>query len=118
MRSSSLLLACVLQSAVGFQAGVHMAAQRPAIRATTSTMVMPEPATIEAASQLLAAKSQADELLGDAMALVFPAGTALAVAFVVKTLVSGPSVGEKELPVFAGVTVFFTLLCVALFVPF
>ena len=59
---------------------VHMAAQRPAIRATTSTMVMPEPATIEAASQLLAAKSQADELLGDAMALVFPAGTALAVA--------------------------------------
>ena len=80
MRSSSFLLACVLQSAVGFQAGVHMAAQRPAIRATTSTMVMPEPATIEAASQLLAAKSQADELLGDAMALVFPAGTALAVA--------------------------------------
>ena len=71
----------------GFQAAMRVGAMQPAMAARApSTAMLVDPAMldttaiVEAPTQLLALKSEADEIIDTVFSLVFPVGTALGLA--------------------------------------
>ena len=86
---SLLLLVAAVPAVVGFQAAMRVGPMKPAIRAPSTAMLldpaMLDPAmldttAIDAPMQLLALKTEADEVLDEVMGAVFPLGTAGALA--------------------------------------
>ena len=81
---SLLLLVAAVPAVVGFQAAMRVGATKPAmaVRAAPSTMLV-DPAMLDASAiaeapmQLLALKSEADEIIDEVFGLVYPVGTAL-----------------------------------------
>ena len=81
---SLLLLVAAVPAVVGFQAAMRVGATKPvmAVRAAPSTMLvdpamLDASAIVEAPMQLLALKSEADEIIDEVFGLVYPVGTAL-----------------------------------------
>jgi hypothetical protein len=81
---SMLLFVASVPAVVGFQAAMRVGALKPAmaVRAAPSTMLvdpamLDASAIVEAPMQLLALKSEADEIIDEIFGLVYPVGTAL-----------------------------------------
>ena len=85
---SLLLVATALPAAVGFQAAARVGSMKPAVafRAPSTAMLLDpamlplDAAAFDAPMQLLALKTEADEVIDTLGAAVFPLGTAFALA--------------------------------------
>ena len=87
LRLALLVVAASMPAVAGFQAAMRVGAMQPAMAARApSTAMLVDPAMldttaiVEAPTQLLALKSEADEIIDTAMSFVFPVGTALGLA--------------------------------------
>ena len=84
LRLALLVVAASMPAVAGFQAAMRVGAMQPAMAARApSTAMLVDPAMldtsaiVEAPTQLLALKSEADEIIDTAMSFVFPVGTAV-----------------------------------------
>ena len=87
LRLALVVLAASMPAVAGFQAAMRVGAMKPAMAARApSTAMLVDPAMldtsaiVEAPTQLLALKSEADEVIGEFFSLVFPLGTAFCLA--------------------------------------
>ena len=80
---SLLLLVAGAPAVLGFQAAMRVGAMKPAMAVRASTAMLVDPAMLDAAAivdapmQLLALKSEADEVIDELFGLVYPVGTAI-----------------------------------------
>merc|ERR1719483_779930 len=107
---SLLLLVAAVPAVVGFQAAMRVGATKPA---------MPDAsAIVEAPMQLLALKSEADEIIDEVFGLVYPIGTALGLGLIVKGLVDDQLESSRlSQIIFLAVGGFFTFIFLALALP-
>merc|ERR1712078_269860 len=125
LRLALLVVAASMPAVAGFQAAMRVGAMQPAMAARApSTAMLVDPAMldttaiVEAPTQLLALKSEADEIIDTAMSFVFPVGTAVGLLAIVKGLVDDQlEAGIVSQIIFLAVGGFFTFVFLALAVP-
>lgn len=95
-----------------------MAARAPSTAMLVDPAMLDTSAIVEAPTQLLALKSEADEVIGEFFSLVFPLGTALCLAAIVKGLVDDQAEASfVSQAIFTAVGGFFTFIFLALALP-
>merc|ERR1712127_173880 len=104
---SLLLLVAAVPAVVGFQAAMRV-----------DPAMLDASAIVEAPMQLLALKSEADEIIDEVFGLVYPVGTALGLGLIVKGLVDDQLESSRlSQIIFLAVGGFFTFIFLALALP-
>merc|ERR1719345_651185 len=113
---SLLLLVAGAPAVLGFQAAMRVGAMKPAM--AVDPAMLDAAAIVDAPMQLLALKSEADEVIDELFGLVYPVGTAIGLGLIVKGLVDDQLKSSRlSQLIFLAVGGFFTFIFLALALP-